>query len=167
MSHRKNKLYILLLMLSSWVFLLLAGKESLIKYLPASMFMSFLVYSENVFAERVKWWTITTRLFPNVNGIMPFVIGVFLSGSVWILKFTYKNIYLYVLVNFLVDTFFTYPFYSLFKKLGVWKLIRLRQYQLSLLFFVKSLLMYAFQKFIGDRLYSKNERPASKQQGLY
>ncbi|RBP05965.1 hypothetical protein [Rossellomorea aquimaris] len=155
MSHKKNKIYIFILMLVSWLFLFFAGKESLKKYLPASMFMSLLVYSENIFAERVKWWTITSRLFPKVNGIMPFVIGVFLSGSVWILKFTYKNIYLYLFVNILVDTFFSYPFYSLFKKLGVWKLIRLKQYQLSLLFFIKSLLMYAFQKYIGDRLYSR------------
>ncbi|PFA68502.1 hypothetical protein CN378_07385 [Bacillus sp. AFS015802] len=142
-------------MLISWVFLLLAGKESLKKYLPAASFMSLLVYSENVLAERIKWWSITTKIFPKVNGIFPFVIGVFLTGSVWILKFTYKNIYLYVFVNILVDTFFTYPFYSVFKKLGVWKLTHLKQYQLSALFFIKSLLMYAFQKYIGDRLYSK------------
>ncbi len=103
-----------------------------------------------------------TRLFPKVNGIMPFVIGVFLSGSVWILKFTYKNFYLYVLVNFLVDTFFTYPFYSLFKNLGVWNLIRLKQYQLTVLFSIKSLLMYVFQKYVGERLYSKIESPVSK-----
>lgn len=119
------------------------------------MFMSLLVYCENVLAERIKWWTISTKIFPHVNGIMPFVLGVFLTGSVWILKFTYKNIYLYVFVNILVDTFFTYPFYSLFKKFGVWRLAHLKQYQLSALFFVKSLLMYAFQKYIGDRIYSK------------
>ncbi len=154
-------------MFVSWLFLLFAGKESLKKYIPASLFMSFLVYSENVMAEKMKWWTITTKIFPKVNGIMPFVIGVFLSGSVWILKFTYKNFYLYLFANILIDTFFTYPFYSLFKKLGVWKLTGLKQYQLSLLFFVKSLLMYAFQKYIGDRLYSKIEGTASKQQDLY
>ena len=117
--------------------------------------MSFLVYCENVLAERIKWWTISTKIFPNVNGIMPFVIGVFLTGSVWILKFTYKNIFLYIFVNLLVDTFFTYPFYSLFKKFGVWRLTSLKQYQLSALFFIKSLLMYAFQKYIGDRIYSR------------
>ncbi len=117
--------------------------------------MSFLVYCENVLAERIKWWTISTKIFPNVNGIMPFVLGVFLTGSVWILKFTYKNIFLYIFVNLLVDTFFTYPFYSLFKKFGVWRLIHLKQYQLSAMFFVKSLLMYAFQKYIGDRIYSR------------
>jgi hypothetical protein len=156
LSQKRNKRYILILMLISWAFLLLAGKETLKRYLPASMFMSLLVYSENVLAERIKWWTIKTRLFPNVNGIMPFVIGVFLTGSVWILKFSYKNIYLYVFVNILVDSFFTYPFYSLFKKFGVWKLTHLKQYQLSALFFIKSLLMYAFQKYIGDWLYSKS-----------
>jgi hypothetical protein len=157
LSQKRNKCYILILMLISWVFLLLAGRETLKKYLPASMFMSLLVYGENVLAERIKWWTISTKLFPRVNGIMPFVIGVFLTGSVWILKFTYKNIYLYLFVNILVDSFFSYPFYSLFKKLGVWKLIHIKQYQLSVLFFVKSLLMYAFQKYIGDRLYSKSK----------
>lgn len=148
-------------MLISWVFLLLAGKETLKRYLPASMFMSLLVYSENVLAERIKWWTIKTKVFPKVNGIMPFVIGVFLSGSVWILKFTYKNLYLYIVVNILVDTFFTYPFYSMFKKLGVWKLTHLTQFQLSALFFIKSLLMYAFQKYIGDWLYSKTKKSLS------
>ncbi|MDX8345102.1 MULTISPECIES: hypothetical protein [Bacillaceae] len=155
MSKKRSKWIIFTLMLVSWVFLLLAGKETLKKYLPAAMFMSFLVYCENVLAERIKWWTISTKIFPNVNGIMPFVLGVFLTGSVWILKFTYKNIFLYIFVNLLVDTFFTYPFYSLFKKFGVWRLIHLKQYQLSAMFFVKSLLMYAFQKYIGDRIYSR------------
>lgn len=159
LSHKRNKWYILILMLISWVFLLLAGKETLKRYLPASMFMSLLVYSENVLAERINWWTISTRLFPRVNGVMPFVIGVFLTGSVWILKFTYQNIFLYVFVNILVDSFFTYPFYSLFKKLGVWRLTHLKQYKLSALFFMKSLLMYIFQKYIGERLYSKIKAP--------
>ncbi len=135
---------------------MLAGKESIKRYLPASIFMSVLVYSENVLAERLKWWTIKTKIFPKTNGILPFVIGVFLSGSIWILKLSYKNFYLYLFVNILVDAFFTYPFYSLFKKLSVWKMVDLKQYQLSILFFIKSLLMYAFQKYIGDRIYSSD-----------
>ncbi|TMU85223.1 hypothetical protein FGG79_13140 [Bacillus sp. BHET2] len=148
-------------MLISWTFLILAGKESIKRYLPASLFMSVLVYSENVLAERLKWWTITTKIFPKTNGILPFTLGVFLSGSIWILKFSYKNFYLYVFVNILVDAFFTYPFYSLFKKLGVWRMVDLRQYQLSILFFIKSLLMYAFQKYIGDPFYFSDESSVS------
>ncbi|MCA1064268.1 hypothetical protein QTG56_03505 [Rossellomorea sp. AcN35-11] len=154
MRRNKNKLYILILMLLSWVFLFLAGKESIKKYLPASIFMSILVYCENVIAEKKKWWMITTKLVPKANGILPFVIGVFLSGSVWILKLTYSNFYLYVVVNLLVDAFFTYPFYSIFKKMGVWRMVRMKQYQLSMLFFIKSILMYAFQKYISDRFFS-------------
>lgn len=137
----------------SWILLLLAGKESIKKYLPAALFMSGLVFLEGVLAEKIKWWTITTKIFPKGNGIIPFILGIFPSGSVWILKLFYGNFYLYLFMNLLIDSFFTYPFYALFKKLGVWKLIHLKQYQLSLLFFLKSLFMYAFQKYIGDRIY--------------
>ncbi|MCA1056095.1 hypothetical protein LCM10_13935 [Rossellomorea aquimaris] len=156
MKLNKNKTLILLLMLLSWGSLFVAGKESLKKYLPSAAFMSLLVILESIYAEKNKWWTIKEKLFPGVNGNIPFVIGLFLSGSVWILKWTYKNFYLFLFVNMLVDTFYVYPFTTLSTRLGVGKLLLLKRYQLSLLFFVKSLLLYGFQRFIVDRFIVKD-----------
>ncbi len=157
MKKNKNKLYIVLIMLISWIFLLITDKEAFKKYLPASIFMSMLVYMESLMAEKLNWWKITTKLIPNLNGNLPFVVGPFLSGSLWILKFTYKNLFLYIIVNFIVDTMFVYPFYTIFKRLGIWKLIKINQFQLSLLFFGKSMLMYIFQRYIVDPLQEKSK----------
>ena len=157
MKKNKSKLYILVVLLISWLSLLFVGKESIKKYLPASIFMSSLVFAENVMAEKLKWWTIPIKLVPNVNGVLPFVLGSFLTGSIWILKLTYRNFFLYLIVNIVVDSFFTYPFYTFFRRLGVWRLIRLSQFQLSLLFFYKSLLMYAFQRYIVEPIRTRDD----------
>ncbi len=43
------------------------------------------------------------------------------------------------------DTVFTYKFVDMLKDLGIASLVRLKKYQLSILFFLKSLLLYGFQ----------------------
>lgn len=72
-------------------------------------------------------------------------MGTVLIGSIWILRLTYGKFKWYLLLNLAVDTVFTYIFVNMLKGLRIASLVRLKKYQLSILFFVKSLLLYGFQ----------------------
>ncbi|MGD6965952.1 hypothetical protein ACQCVP_05955 [Rossellomorea vietnamensis] len=146
-----SRLLILLLLVFSWIMLPFAGWRSIKRFSPAAMFMGVFLLIEDLIAEKLKWWVIYPTLFRRLRGMTPFAIGPFFTGSIFILKFTYGKFPLFFLLNLAVDCFFCYPFYSWFKKLGVWKLVRMNQMQLLTLFLTKSVLMYGFHHFFISR----------------
>ncbi|MGN7938413.1 hypothetical protein [Virgibacillus sp. 6R] len=140
-----SKPLLLLMFVLSWLSFPLIGKESIKRFLPAGLFISLIVTIEDVIARKRKWWWWYEKIIPNLSGIVPFLWGPFLIGSMWILKLTYGRFTLYTIINFFVDSIFTFFMVDWLKKLGIASLIRLPKYQLSMLFFVKSLLLYSFQ----------------------
>ncbi|WP_090829877.1 MULTISPECIES: hypothetical protein [unclassified Bacillus (in: firmicutes)] len=107
--------------------------------------MCGLIYGESVYAERKRWWVIHKKIHPNLTGETPLILGPFLVGSLWILRFTYGKFFIYLLLNAVANLFFVFPFYSLFKRIGIFTLVRLSRMQLAGLFFIKSVIMYIFQ----------------------
>ncbi|MCM2535370.1 hypothetical protein NDK43_27305 [Neobacillus pocheonensis] len=136
----------------SWLTLPLLGKKEIKRFLPASVLMSVLVALEMRLAKKRRWWWFYVKIHPKLSGGFPFTWGPFLVGSMWILRFTYGKFVWYLLLNLIVDTFFTYKFVDMMKSLGIGSLVRLKNYQLSLLFFIKSLLLYGFQMIREKRL---------------
>jgi hypothetical protein len=139
-----SRILILLLVAFSWVMLPLAGWRSVKRFTPASLFMCIFLLIEDRIATKFKWWVIYPNLSSKISGMTPFAVGPFFTGSILILKYTYGRFPLFVLLNLAVDAFFVFPFYTWFKKLGVWKLLRMNQLQLLMVFLTKSLLMYGF-----------------------
>jgi hypothetical protein len=143
----------------SWLSIPLLGGKAIKRFLPASVLMSILVAFEMKLAKKRRWWWFFTKIHPKFSGGFPLTWGPFLVGSIWILRFTYGKFVWYVLLNLIIDTFFSYKFVDILKGLGIASLVRLKKYQLSILFFIKSLLLYGFQMIqekIG-RCFSKNE----------
>lgn len=143
--QKKSKLLLLLLFILPWLTLPLLRKNDLKRFLPAGIFISLVVWAESIYARKNKWWWFYETLHPKLTGEFPLIWGPFLIGSMWILKLTYGRFLLYTVLNIIVDAFFTYPFIELCRKAGIGSLVRLKKYQLSILFFIKSLLMYGFQ----------------------
>ncbi|TYR75687.1 hypothetical protein FZC79_08650 [Rossellomorea vietnamensis] len=146
-----SRILILLLLAFSWIMLPFAGWRSIKRFSPAAMFMGVFLLIEDLIAEKLKWWVIYPNLSKKLRGMIPFAIGPFFTGSIFILKLTYGRFFMFFLLNLAVDTFFVYPFYSWFKKLGVWRLVRMNQLQLLSLFLTKSVLMYGFHHFFISR----------------
>lgn len=69
----------------------------------------------------------------------------------WILKFTYGKFWLYTGLNLIIDSGVTYIITESLKKLGIASLVRMKKYQLSLLFFIKAFLLYGFQ-FVKEKI---------------
>lgn len=129
----------------SWFTIPLLGTRAIKRFMPASILMAIVVRLEGKLAKKRKWWWYYVKIHPKLSGGFPLVWGPFLIGSIWILRFTYGNFKWYVLLNLVVDTIFTYKFVDMLKNLGIASLVRLKKYQLSILFFIKSLLLYGFQ----------------------
>ncbi|WP_423410591.1 hypothetical protein AABM38_11960 [Heyndrickxia sp. MSNUG] len=144
---KKSKFFILLLTILPWLTFPLLGKRTIKKFLPGALFMGIYVTFEGMLAEKRKWWWWPVNVKPNVLGELPLIWGPFFVGSFWILKYTYKKFSLYVLVNLLVDSFFTIFMLELFKKVGYGYLVRINKLQLSIIFLIKSFVMYGFQVF--------------------
>ncbi|WP_313799228.1 hypothetical protein [Cytobacillus sp.] len=142
---RNRKLLMLLIMILPWLSTPLIGKKSFKRYFPAGLFISFMVTFESYIAAKRKWWWFHVKIHPKIHGTFPLIWGPFIIGSIWILKLTYQNFYRYIIINLIVDTFFTYAFVNFLQKMGIGTLVRLKKIQLSLLFFIKSLLLYGFQ----------------------
>jgi hypothetical protein len=142
---KKRNLYILLMAILPWFTLPLLGAKTFKRFLPGALFMSLYVTLEGMFAEKKKWWWYLFKGKPNVLGEMPLIFGPFFIGSFWILKYTFGKFKYYVLVNLLVDSIFTYFTVDWFKKIGYVTLVRFSKIQLSLIFLVKSFVMYGFQ----------------------
>jgi hypothetical protein len=133
------------MLIISWFTLPLLGLQTIKRFLPASVLMSIIVAFEMKLAKKRRWWWFYTKIHSKLSGGFPLTWGPFLVGSMWILRFTYGKFIWYLLLNLLVDTFFSYKFVDVLKRLGICSLVRLKKYQLSLLFFIKSLLLYGFQ----------------------
>ncbi len=128
-----------------WLTAPFIGSKAIKRFLPGAIFMCIYVTAEGYLAEKRKWWWFPFTGKPNVLGEMPLILGPFFVGSLWILKYTYGKFTIYSLLNIVVDSLFTFFVLDWFKKIGYVTLVRFNKFQLSLIFLVKSILMYAFQ----------------------
>jgi len=70
--------------------------------------MSVYLVLEGRFAEKKKWWWFPYIIKHNVLAELPLIIGPFFIGSIWILKYTFDKLNLYLLVNLLIDSLLCY-----------------------------------------------------------
>lgn len=142
---KRSKLLLLSLMIFPWLTIPLLGKKIMNRFIPSALFMSILVWIESYIAKRYRWWWFYEKVNPRIIGEFPLIVGPFLIGTLWIMKFTYGKFIRFTIANLIVDSFFTYIMVEIFKKLRIANLIRLSKVQLSLLFFLKSMILYGFQ----------------------
>jgi hypothetical protein len=142
------KLFLIAMMTVPWLSIPFLGKQSLKRFLPASLIMSLIVVIESYIARKRTWWWVYKNLFPKVIGEIPLIFGPFLVGSLWVLKVTYRKFFLFVILNSIVHLIFAYPGMDMFKKMGIGSTVRLKRWQLMMLFFFKSILLYGLQDII-------------------
>jgi hypothetical protein len=142
---RLSKLILFVMMILPWLTVPYLGKKTIKRFIPASLFMACVVWVEGHIARNNRWWFFYEKIVPKAIGEFPLIVGVFLIGSLWILRFTYGKFIRFIILNLIVDSFFTYVVVEWFQKLKVATLVRVNKTQLSLLFLIKSMLLYGFQ----------------------
>ncbi|MCH6264217.1 hypothetical protein [Neobacillus citreus] len=153
---KADKTLIIFMAILPWLSISLLGRKTLKRFLPGGIFMSLYLIAEGRFAEKKKWWWFPYSVKPNVLAELPLILGPFLVGSLWILKFTYGKFNLYLLVNIIIDSIFTFIGLNWLKKIGYVSLVRLNKFQLSLVFLIKSFVLYGFQV-VYEKCFPQNE----------
>jgi len=147
---KKNTWIVVLMAVIPWLSIPLIGKNTFKKYVLAAFTMSTYLVLEGRFAEKRKWWWFPYNVKPNVLAEFPLIFGPFFIGSIWILKYTFGKFKIYLLVNLIIDSLFTYIGMDLFKKIGYVTLVRLTKFQLSVVFLIKTFLLYGAQLLYGS-----------------
>lgn len=128
-----------------WFSIPLLGLKTFKRFYPSSMIMCIYLIAEGRLAEKRKWWWFPLNIKHNVIGELPLIIGPFFIGSLWILKYTYGKFKYYFFANLAVDSLFTFLIMDWFKKIGYVTLVRLSKIQLSLIFLIKTFILYGSQ----------------------
>jgi hypothetical protein len=151
-----SKLIYILMMILPWLSLPMLSKESFKRFLPAGIFISIVVRIVNLIAKKRKWWWWYETLHPRLSGVIPFIVGPFFIGSMWILKLTYGKFVRYMILNLAIDSVFTYGLVYYLQKFGVASLVRLKKINLLLIFTIEALLLYGFQ-FLKEKLFTRKK----------
>jgi hypothetical protein len=139
-----SRFLLLLMMIIPWFSLPFLGKKTIKRFLPAAIFISFIVKLENYIAYRRRWWWFS-RLHPKIKGDTSFIVGPFLFSTLWIMKCTYGRLFIYILVNGILHFVFAYPELNMLKRFGIVSLVRINPFQYVLILFTRAMLLYSFQ----------------------
>ncbi|WP_078544604.1 hypothetical protein [Litchfieldia alkalitelluris] len=150
MSLKNQQLINIALVLLSWLTLPLLGKRNIKRFFPASILVVILEFFSVLIGRKQKWWVFYKKPNSMISGELPFIVGPFIVGSMWILKFTYGNFKKFIALNAVIDLIFAYPTVKILEKNKVSTLVRLNHVQFFLYIFYKAFFLYGFQ-YIFDK----------------
>lgn len=141
-----NKIMLWATLLLPWPTLIFLGRKSVKRYMPVAVFVALLVTILFEAAHSLKWWELIDQIVPwgyitNVS----FVYGIFLVGTIWIFHYTYRNFWLYLLVNVVIDGLFAFVLSNFFEG-RIYNLVNFNQFQVFLLMTGLSLVIYGYQR---------------------
>nr|WP_263327020.1 hypothetical protein [Neobacillus sp. Marseille-Q6967] len=145
MTIKIQRLVNVTIVLLSWLTLPFFGLRNTKRFLPASFCIFLIEFITTLIGKKRKWWVFYNKPKAFLFGEFPYLIGPFFVGSLWILKWTYGNFKMFILLNAIVDAFFASPIAKFAKKIKHYKLVRLNGFQFFLYYFSKAFLLYWFQ----------------------
>lgn len=144
---RYDKLLHTGLLIFPWLTVPFLNKRTFKRFMPGAIFICLIVTVECIVAHRRQWWHFEKKLIPGFLGEIPFIIGPFFVGTLWIMKFTFGNFFRYFIVNFIIDSTFVLVFTGFLEQMRIAWFQRLNKLQFLLLFLGKAILLYIFQIF--------------------
>lgn len=133
-----------------WVILFVFFKgETIRRFLPAGLFGALVLTIVFQLAEQRHWWFIKETIYPLTN-TTPFVYGLFIVGTVIILRFTFRKFLLYLAAEVVINLFLAYIGNAIFISLGLFTLTA-SKFFVFLLTMGVGLLIYFFQIWYAKR----------------
>ncbi len=148
MSLKNQWLINIVMILLSWLSIPFVGRNSIKRFLPASILIFIFEVLNVQFGKKRKWWVFYNNPKSYASGEFPMDIGPFFVGTLWILKLTYCNFKKFIILNASINAFFAFVLTRLTEKLKVAKLVKLNQFQFFLYLFYKAIFLYGFQYLI-------------------
>lgn len=151
----------------SWLSVIFLKKTDLKRYMPVALFGSLVATIVIEMGITLHWWATKETVFPLVN--MPiFNYGAFLTGIIWIFKFTYKRFWLFLSTNVVIDFILTGPLDKWLVNRAILELYDITSFQLFLVATGNAIILYWYQLWQeGDASpfqilkYSQNVQPVA------
>jgi hypothetical protein len=159
----KKRTYLLAgMLIIPWLTLPLLGRHTFKKYLPSAIFICTFTKILDEIGRRKKWWKFYKGFQP-LNSMDFLNIGPYFVTSLWMLKFTYGKIVIYLIFNTILHVFFIY-FLGLkyLKRYKILELNKLTKFQYLIIDFIRALLLYSFQWLVNI---IKTENPPKRLNG--
>nr|WP_295971995.1 hypothetical protein [uncultured Bacillus sp.] len=151
MMLKNQWIYNIAMILLSWSSLSFIGKNNIKRFLPASVLIVIFEAINAIIGKKRKWWIFYNKPKSYISGEFPFNIGPFFLSSIWVLKKGYGNIKKFLILNAIVDAFFTTIYITVLEKLKIVRLARINNFQFFLYFFYKAFFLYGFQYIIEKK----------------
>lgn len=134
-------------------------KQSFKRFLPVTLFCSAIILIQTLLNPIFGWWKVKGGYKYMVFDAIAFIIGPFFTTNLWVFHFTYKKFTLYALTNLVFDLIFAFLLSPFFEKVGHYKLKKYSRKTIFIIFYLFSLMNYAFQI-----LFEKNKAPENNSQ---
>jgi hypothetical protein len=151
MSIKIQRLLNLAMVLLAWLTSPFLGLNNTKRFIRASLLIVFFEFINVLIGKRRKWWVFYNKPNSYLFNEFPFGIGPFLVGSMWILKWTYGNFKLFILLNAIIDGIFAFIMTCVIKKIKLFTLVRINKFQFFVYVFYKAFLLYGFQYIIESK----------------
>ena len=147
------KMYLLLII--PWLSIFKLGRNTFFRFMPTIVFSDLVIALISELSREYNWWKVKHPIFPKLATDVSFVFGPFSVINFWIIKLTYKKLWLYLLTNIFADYLFAYPLTTIAEKLGIYRMIRMSRKQLFILSVVVAICNYMYQLFIVEPIRTK------------
>lgn len=100
------------LFILSWLSLLFMNKADIKRFLPVGLFatvMSAMILEAGI---TLGWWVYPVKLYPFQN--IPYLYGPIPVSTMWIFKYTYGKFWMYIILDFILNLFYTFAFEEYF-----------------------------------------------------
>ncbi|MFC7783694.1 MULTISPECIES: hypothetical protein [unclassified Rossellomorea] len=152
----------IILVVLSWGSLLFLKKETIIRFSPSAILVSFILTTITLCNSVLKFWEIRGSKQEKLLGDLSFILGPFLSATLWVFRLTYRSFPLYMLLNLSINYIFAYPLTSFFENKGIYKLKRMKNHYMYMLTISYSIIIYWYQSLIENKFMNKNEDLSSQ-----
>lgn len=138
------------LLVISWSSLLFYPKRSFKRYLPVTLFVSILVSILVILSIPLKLWRVPGGLGSKIINDLSFTFGPFFAVNLWVFRLTYGKLYGYLGLNLIMDFILAFPVSTLFKRMKIYSLERLRPLYFFGIIYSTAILGYGFQYFFKE-----------------
>ncbi|WP_078544723.1 hypothetical protein [Litchfieldia alkalitelluris] len=148
MTSKKHNIFNFLLVAIPWLSVFFLDKRSIKRYSVSSILIAIYEVISHINGRKKKYWKFYEQPKNFFRDELPFDLGPYVPASMWILKYTYKNFKLFVIVNAIFNAFFAFLFIPFLEKIKILRLHRLNYFQFFLYIHYKAYLLYGVQYLI-------------------
>ncbi|WP_027725658.1 hypothetical protein [Tuberibacillus calidus] len=142
---KNRKTFLLLLMILPWLSAPLLGKHTFRKFGLSAIFICTLTKAIHLFGEKMQWWRFYKGI-PPFRSMNFFNLGPYFVTSLWVLRWTFGKLPLYLLTNCLLQIAFIFGGgVEWATRWKVFKLVRISKWQYFFIDLCRALSLYGFQ----------------------